>query len=394
MIRKITALLAATAIVLTSVPAFAQEEASEATGIHTMEKKEVEKIELSLDSAISMALENNPRLAAADATVKSAEMSLIIAEETGKEYKDTEKTLSKIPGVSMAINVSDGLEQAYLKHGYYIDAAKVGMELAAMSKSQVSASVAYEVTQKYYNAKLMERLVDIAETGLKVAKDNLTMMENQFEAGYVPAIEVQNAKNAVVRAEYSLSSYKRNLELAKKSLKVSLQLEEYGGDIILTDEIEIPALPENAEEAINSAIESRYDMTAVKKDYELKTKMFEITKFYVTDKTAMYHSAYSEYLNAEYTYNNAVEMMKIALESEYATILTAADEIVACENDLEVAEAMYESRKTMYDLGLITNLELTGVMAELDSSRMQLENARVNYALAVVKFSYSTTVGI
>lgn len=394
MIRKITALLAATAIALTSVPAFAQEEASEATGIHTMEEKEVEKIELSLDGAIAMALENNPRLLAADATVKSAEMSLIIAEETGKEYKDMEKTLSKIPGVSMAINVSDGLEQAYLKHGYYVEAAKVGVELATMSKSQVSASVAYEVTQKYYNAKLMERLVDIAETGLKVAKDNLTMMENQFEAGYVPAIEVQNAKNAAQRAEYTLGSYERNLELAKKSLKVSLQLEEYGGDIILTDEIEIPSLPENAEEAINSAIESRYDMTAVKKDYELKTRMFEITKFYVTDKTAMYHSAYSEYLNAEYTYNNAVEMMKIALESEYAAILTAADEIVACENDALVAQAMYESRKTMYDLGLITNLELTGVMAELDSSRMQLENARVNYALAIVKFSYSTTVGI
>ncbi|MBQ8540490.1 MAG: TolC family protein [Clostridia bacterium] len=394
MIRKITALLAATAIVLTAVPAFAQEEANDAVGIHTMEKTEVEKIELSLDGAIAMALEDNPRLAAADATIKSAEMSLVIAEETGKEYKDMEKTLSKIPGVSTAINVSGGLEQAYLKHGYYIDAAKVGVELATMSKSQVSASVAYEVTQKYYNAKLMERLVDIAQTGLNIAKDNLTMMENQFEAGYVPAIEVQNAKNAVVRAEYSLSSYKRNLELAKKSLKVSLQLEEYGGDIILTDEIEIPALPENADSAINSALESRYDMTAVKKDYELKTKMFEITKFYVTDKTAMYHSAYSEYLNAEYTYNNAVEMMKIALESEYAAILTAADEIVACENDLEVAQAMYESRKTMYDLGLITNLELTGVMAELDSSRMQLENARVNYALAVVKFSYSTTVGI
>ena len=151
MIRKITALLAATAIVLTAVPAFAQEEANDAVGIHTMEKTEVEKIELSLDGAIAMALEDNPRLAAADATIKSAEMSLVIAEETGKEYKDMEKTLSKIPGVSTAINVSGGLEQAYLKHGYYIDAAKVGVELATMSKSQVSASVAYEVTQKYYN---------------------------------------------------------------------------------------------------------------------------------------------------------------------------------------------------------------------------------------------------
>lgn len=394
MIKKTTALLTIITIMFATVPVLAQEEADAAVSIQTMEKKETEKIELSLESAISMALENNPRLAAADASIKSAEMSLVIARDSGDEYEDMEKALKKIPGVSLAVNISGGLEQAYLKHGYYIEAANVGVELATMAKSRVEATIAYEVTQKYYNVKLMESLVDIATAGLKLASDNLTMMENQFEAGYVPAIEVQNAKNAVVRAEYTLNSYKRNLQLAKKNLKVSLQIEDFDCDIILTDEITMPSLPENVEEQINAAIESRYDMTAAKKDFELKTKMFDITKFYVTDKTSMYHSAYSEYLNAEYTYNNAAEMTKIALESEYASILTAADEIVACENDVEVALAMYESRKTMYDLGLITNLELTGVMAELDSSKMQLENARVNYALAVVKFSYSTTIGI
>ncbi len=394
MIKKTTALLTLITIMFTAVPVFAQEEEPVAVSIQTMEKKATEKIELSLEDAISMALENNPRLIAADATIKSAEMSLVIARDTGDEYEDMEKALKKIPGVSLAVNISNGLEQAYLKHGYYIEAAKVGVELATMAKSQVEAAIAYEVTQKYYNVKLMESLVEIASTGLKVANDNLIMMENQFEAGYVPAIEVQNAKNAVIRAEYTLGSYDRNLELAKKNLKVSLQIDDYDCDVVLTEEIVMPSMPENVEELIKSAIDSRYDMTAAKKDYELKTKMFDITKFYVTDKTAMYHSAYSEYLNSEYTYNNAVEMITIALESEYASILTAADEIIACENDVEVAKAMYESRKTMYDLGLITNLELTGVMAELDSTRMQLENARVNYALAVVKFFYSTTIGI
>ncbi len=390
MLKKSLILLTVAAVLLGSVPVMAEE----AVSIHTMEEIEIEKIELSLEAAIGMALEESPRILAAEASVKSAELALKVSEETAKEYKDMEKLASKIPGVSMAVNVSGGLDQAYLKHGYYVDAAKVGVELAEMSKKQAEATISYEVTQKYYNVKLMEELVGIAEAGLTLAKDNLAMMENQFEAGYVPSLEVRNAKNAVVRAEYSLKSYERNLEMAKKSLKVSLQIEDAACDVVLTDDITMPTVPENAQEMIDTALNSRYDMTAVKKDYELKKAKFDITAFYMSDKTALYHSSYSEYLSAEYTYNNAAAMMKIALESEYASILTAADEITACENEVEIALAMYESRKTMYDLGLITNLELTSAMTELDSSRVQLENARVNYALAVIKFAYSTTIGI
>ncbi len=393
MFKKPMSMLIAAAVLISSVPAMAQENDS-TVSVTTMEEIGIEKIELSLEDAIGMATESNARIQAADASVKSAELSLEVAKETGKEYRDAEKLVSKIPGVSMAVDISDGLEQAYLKHGYYTDAATVGVELAQMSREQVVASISYEVTERYYNVKLMEELVSIANAGLSLAKDNLAMMENQFEAGYVPALEVRNAKNAVLRAEYSLKNYERSLEVVKKSLKVSLGIGEADCDIVLTDKLEMPEIPGNAEEMIEGALTARYDMTAVKKNYELMKSQFDITAFYMSEKTAAYHSAYSEYLSAEYTYNNTLDLMKIGLESEYAAILTAADEITACENDLEIAQSLYESKKTMYDLGLITNLELTSAMTELDSSKMQLENARVSYALAVIKFGYSTTIGI
>ena len=392
MLKKALALLTATCITFGAMPALAQED--EAVSIHTMEEKQTEKIELSLEAAINMALENHPRINAADAAIKSSALALEVAKDTSKEYKDMEKLASKIPGVSMAVNISAGLEQAYLKHGYYTTAATVGEELATLGKEQTVASVSYEVTQMYYNVKLMEALIGIAQTGVSLADDNLKLMESQYEAGYVSLIEVKNAKNAVAAAEYSLEGYKRNLEIAKKSFKIALQIDSFEGDIVLTDEIEIPDLPSDVTDKIDGAMESRYDMTAVKKDYELKKNMFDITAMYMSDKTASYYSAYSEYLKSEYTYNNTLKLMKVGLESEYAAILSAFDEIKKCESDLEVKTTIYESRKTMYELGLITNLELTGAMADVDSGRVALENARVTYALALIKFGYNTTIGL
>lgn len=393
MLKKALALLTAASVIFCAMPAFAQE-AESTVSVYTMEEKQAEKIELSLEAAINMALGNSPRIKAADAAIKSSELSLEVAEETSKEYRDMEKLVSKIPGVSMAVNISSGLEQAYLKHGYYTDAAKVGVELAELSKTQTISSVAYEVTQMYYNVKLMEALVDITETGLHLAEDNLSLLESQYEAGYVSQLEVRNAKNSVMAAEYSLQGYKRNLEIAKKSFKISLQIDGFDGELCLTDEVVIENIPENVDEMTDKALESRYDMTALRKDYELKKSMFDITALYMSDSTASYYSAYSEYLKSEYTYNNTLKLMRIGLESEYAAILSAWDEIKKCESDLEVKTDIYESRKTMYDLGLITNLELTGALADLDSSRVQLENARVTYALALIKFGYNTTIGI
>lgn len=388
MIKKITALLTATAIVLSAVPVFAKEDALEAVPVHKMDVNEITEIKLSLQEAVAVALENNPRINAADASIKSATLSLEVVEETQKDFDKLAKY------ASVPVVISQGLDTAYLKHGYYPAAARVGLELAEISKEQVTAAISYEVTEKYYNVKLMEELVNIAKTGLGLAQDNLTLMENQLEAGYVSALEVKNAQNAVTQAENSVKSYERNLELAVRSFKISLQLDNTACNVVLTDEIAVPELPEADKELIAAAVNTRYDMTAARKDFELKEMMFDIAKKYVTDKMAMYHTVYSDYMNSKYTYDNAVKMIGIALESEYASILSAYDAIKAAENDLDVKQNVYDSKKTMYDLGLITNLELTSAMADYDSAKMQLENSRVTYALAVIKFGYSTTIGI
>ncbi len=395
MIAKITATMLGVSMTVMSVPAFADEIGTEEIIEDVVLVKEEESVlSLTCEDAINLALENNSQLLANDAKITSASLSVDVAEEQTKEYKSLEKDLSKIPGVSVAINVSNGLEQAYLKHGYYLDAATVGYDLAVMEKEKTKATIAYDVTQKYYNVKLMEELIEISETGLAIAKENAEIVKKNFELGYVSELEVKNVENSVKSAEFSLESNKRNLIIATESLKIALGIDAENTVLVLTDEIVLPALPENADEKIEKAIETRYDVTALRKSNELQNRYFEITSAYMGKNTSAYNSAYSEYLLSEYTYQNSSKLIKLSLKNEYASILTAKDSITTAENSLEIKQVEYDSAKIKYEMGMITNLELTSKMVELDSCKVQLENARLTYLLAVLKFDYNTTIGI
>ncbi len=394
MIAKITAAVLSASMSVMSVPVFADDIGTDMITEENILTNEEAVLSLTCEEAINLALENNAQLLANDAKITSASLSVEVAEEQTKEYKSLEKDLSKIPGVSVAINVSKGLEQAYLKHGYYLDAANVGYDLAVMEKEKTKASIAYDITQKYYNVKLVEKLIEISETGLAIANENAQIVEKSYELGYVSQLEVKNVENSVKSAEFSLESNKRNLEIATESLKIALGIDSENIKLVLTDEIVVPNLPENATEKIENAMLSRYDVTALRKSNELQSRYFEITSAYMGKNTASYNSAYSEYLLNEYTYQNSSKLIKLSLKNDYAAILTAKDNITTAENSLEIKEVEYDSAKIKYEMGMITNLELTSKMAELDGAKVQLENARLTYLLAVLKFDYNTTIGI
>lgn len=380
--KRFAAAILGLSMLFSACPVFA-EEADQSVAV---DNKAV-VLELSLEDAINMAKENNPQLKAADAKIKSNELSLEVVEETQKEFDKMAKH------IKIAVKVSDGLDMAYLKHGYYPKATKVGYDLAILEKTKTEASIAYDVTQKYYNVKLMEELIAISEKGVQLACDNAEVVKKNYELGYVSALEVKNVDASVKKAQYSLDANNRNLEIARESLKIALQIE---GDctFILTDEILLPSLPENASEKMAAAMDTRYDVTALKKAYELSEEHFNITSAYVGDSTALYNSSYSDYLSSKYTYENTSKLIALSLKNDYAAILTAKENIISAENDLSIKQVEYDSSVIKYEMGLITNLELTAKMTELDSCKVQLENARLSYLLAVLKFDYNTTIGI
>jgi outer membrane protein TolC len=54
----------------------------------------------------------------------------------------------------------------------------------------------------------------------------------------------------------------------------------------------------------------------------------------------------------------------------------------------------YEAAKVQYDLGMITNLELTDKINNLYKSQISYAQAKLNYRMAIEKYKYDITIGI
>ncbi len=390
MLKRITALALSAALTVLCLPAGAEENTEDETSVtaEEMQVKNEENIVLSLDEAIAAALEGNPQLEAADASIKSAELGLEVAKIKKKDFDD----LNKIHTVP--VNVSTSMETAYLKHGYYTYAAETGIELAKTEKDKIAASIAYDVTEKYFNLKLLERLLGIAETSYSIAEENAQIVKKQFELGYVSNLEVQNAAASVEAAQFAIEGYKRNIEIASESFKIAVQMDGDKRPLVLTDDLVLPQKPQSLEEDIGKAMTTRYDVTALRKAMEMQQEYFNITSDYVSDSTAAYHSAYSDFVKAKYNYENSSKMIALSIRNEYMSILTAEENIKKAESALKVKQIEYDSAKIKYDMGVMTNLQLTSVMTELDSCKVQLENANLSYMLAVQKYGYDITIGL
>ncbi len=364
------------------------EETAVETAEETADNSEV--LELSLEDAIQSALDENPQMQAADAAIESAELSYDVMSITTRDIQKLEKNYT----ISIDITDDDSMTMAYLKEGYYLYASEVAIDLQNMAKEQVEAQISYDVTEKYFNLKLLEKLIAISETSLSLAEENADIVKKQFELGLVSDLEVQNVNASVESAQFSLEGYKRSKEIALESFKITAQLEDETREIVLTDDLVLPDMPEGVDEAAENAMSTRYDAVALLRNYEMQERYFEITKYYIPDSVATYYSAYSDYMTAKYNYETNTKLLTLSIRQEYNEILSAKESIQSAESALNVKQTEYDSACIKYDMGLITNLEKTEIMTELDSCKVQLENAHLTYMLAVQKYNYDIGIGL
>ena len=61
---------------------------------------------------------------------------------------------------------------------------------------------------------------------------------------------------------------------------------------------------------------------------------------------------------------------------------------------MDIRERDYRASQIKYEMGLISNMELTSAMNELSQYRVQLQQARLTYRLAVDKYKYEISIGL
>lgn len=335
---------------------------------------------LTLDEAIEMALTDNPQIKVLEIEQASNRINLLSAQLNKKNYKN------------FPVSVSN-YDLMYIKNGYYVDMYNKLIELNPKKIELAKAQIKYNVTESYYNYKISVELCDIAKDAYELAKDNLDNVTKRYELGMIARIDLDNAALSVESVKNTYDTYVRNADIAKDNLKIQLQLDDKDCDFNLTNEIYYEEFSANADEDIKKAMDSRYDVSALKMNYQMAQKYFDYTEG-LGESTAKYQSAYSDYVAKEHSYTNNSKLIALSIKNTYNNVLNCANSLAIAEKSADIAKQRYEINKVKFESGMITNSDLTQSLNEHLSENIKLENAKLSYKMAIEKYRAEISVGL
>lgn len=337
---------------------------------------------LSLQDAITLAVSQNPELQVCDIKLSSLNVSLDAARLSRKSIKDS------------TISISSGLTSAYVKDGYYVDMYESQIRLGKLEKEKIQNKIAYNVTEKYFNYKLTERLIRTTEQSYSLALENKNTTDERFKLGLVSQIEVDNAAVALEQSRVAVDNYKRSFDIAKEDLKIALQLDDEDCSFVLTDDIDFADFESDVDADVAAALETRYDTVALREAAALEKRYFEITSKYTAPNTATYNSAHSDYIQSDYNMTNNTKQIALSIRSDYNNVLSSKDSLKIAEQNLAIKKQEFSAASLRHEMGMMTNMQLTSVLNDLAQYEINVENAKLKYKLAVIKYQYNTTIGL
>ncbi len=335
---------------------------------------------LSLDSAIAMAKEHSPELEMADANKKSLSKQLRAAAEAKKESKN------------LPIVASSNFDMLYVKNGYYVNMYTAYLDLASHERKKTEAGIAHSVTEKYYTCKNTLRLCEVALGGVKRAEDNLAVTKQKYALGMCTQLEVTNAEIALEEAKNNLLSSQQNSDLAMHSFKITLGAADSAA-FSLTDSITTQSFEPDLESDTANAMNTRYDVKALKVSAELAEKYYKASGA-LGEENPKFHTAYADYLSATHNYTTGVRNIALAIKSAYYDAINAANAASVAKKKLDYKKKEYEVNRLRFEMGMITSGVLTALSDELTMTEISYENALLAYKLAVENYNYQITVGV
>ena len=337
---------------------------------------------LTLDDAISLATEDNPKLNACDIKKENYKTQLSAAYIQKSAYKNN----------SVKIYASSGYDAIYIKNGYYVDLYESQVGLCDYEYEQIKSTLAYNVTQKYYNLKNCEKLLNIAKNSYNLVSENYNNAKTSYNLGLIPKYDLDSTAIGLKKAENAVLLYENNMNIAKEDFKIAIRKNNEDCDFVLTDEIKCEDFDTNLSDDLINAEKSRYDIAGLKSQYDLSKKYLDMTA--LPSNTARYTDAYSKFITAEYNYTNNKDLILLGIKTSYNSISSAKNDMDTARDNLTLVNDAYNIAKIKYEQGMITSTELTSALNNISQAEIELENAKLTYELAVKKYQYEISIGL
>lgn len=239
-------------------------------------------LQLSLEDSIKKALENNENIEIAKQIKESAKWQLSSAKKAKSLNITWQTNLYRIGGdihntnfgntLSMQVPISTGrrIEETINQQRLLLDSADISLQ----NEEQI---IRFAVIEAYYNVLQRKNLVTIAESGVRMSSEQLSVIQTQFEEGSL-------VKSDLLHMEIELANYQQNLVDANGALEIAEnQLLSLIGmpddtEFDTTDKFEYSPYPMTLNECLEFAKANRLDSKIAKNTVKQKETQIKILK--------------------------------------------------------------------------------------------------------------------
>lgn len=313
------------------------------------------QLELNLDEAIRLALENDPAFLLAQTEVRSAQVML--------EQAEAGNLLQPSPSLLFQ--------------------AQVGLELAERSRDLAERSLILEVQQEYYTLLRIENIIGVLDEAIRLAERQLEVARKRFDSGAATALDVMKAESALATHKADKAQAEANLQLARRKFVQRLGL-DVDIDLILDDTIVSENLPAiTLEEALEEGMANRIELAQARAGVSIAEKELSLaTNDYTPILTR--RKAEIDLDIAKLRYEQAQQGIRLDIENSYHQMHDAYRRMELSEMQLAEAEESHRVVEALFAAGMATDVEILQAQTGL----MQARSARVN---AIFDFNMART---
>ena len=399
-----------------------------------------------LEECIALALAQQPRLAAAGATVVAARervwqsaaayLPQVTASYAANRRSATGSSLTGGPSLSNTPRVrtfnffSTGVALSQVLFDFGQNLALIhraqALELAAAADADTTRdAVVFDVSQAYFGLLAAYRLRGVADETVRQNQQHLDLAQGRFDVGFAPRFDVTQAQVQLANAELSQVTARNNVILGRETLRNVIGL---SGplDFDIVDVLDAPRVTLSEEEAVERAYANRPELRSIRSEQEAaKLQVDAIRKDYLPKVAggANYIFSGQRYplqdtwnvgaaVNLS-VFNGGLTTAQVGEARANEKVLEANAESLRQNVALEVRQAMtnlqqgkesirvaekgsrqarenVELAEGRYSTGAGSIIELTDAQASLASAEANLVQALANYRIAVATLERAT----
>lgn len=337
-------------------------------------------ITLTLDQAMQVMLKDNPTLIQANADVNSASV-------TREQLQLTIDVLNRAPNANQPGNYNyENLKYNQMKAEYTTEKAKRNLDATILGLKA-------DIEQSYYSLLQTQQSVDINKSNLDLANDLYNKVKKKYDLGLVAKQEVLSNEQNVISAKNTYNASINDLKKAKMSFNTKLGYDVMT-DVKLMGQLTYKEYKvESIAKAVSDALANRNDVYAAQYDNDLNVLNLSLVLRMYPEATIQYRTQKVITDGKITTLKSTLKTIEMDVRSNYLDLIQKYDTIKSSEKSVEVATEVLKIRQVTYDTGMGLLTDVQDAQSKLQSAKLGLSKAILDYNLAISKFKDSTGQG-